>query len=52
MKRTRRPQSCTGLTGWAVEQGSELEELSVSRPSLEDLFVEIVGSSAQEDGDA
>ena len=40
------------LTGWAVEQGIELEELSVSRPSLEDLFVEIVGSSAQEDGDA
>jgi ABC-2 type transport system ATP-binding protein len=40
------------LTGWAVEQGIELEELSVSRPSLEDLFVEIVGSSAQEGGDA
>ena len=40
------------LTGWAVEQGIELEELSVSRPSLEDLFVEIVGSSAQEGRDA
>ena len=40
------------LTGWAVEQGVELEELSVSRPSLEDLFVEIVGSSAQGGGDA
>ena len=40
------------LTGWAVEQGIELEELSVSRPSLEDLFVEIVGSSAQDGGDA
>lgn len=39
------------LTGWALEQGVELEELSVSRPSLEDLFVEIVGSSGR-DGDA
>ena len=32
------------LTGWAVERGSELEELSVSRPSLEDLFIEVVSS--------
>ena len=37
------------LTGWAVDQGIELEELSVSRPSLEDLFVEIVGSSSHGD---
>jgi ABC-2 type transport system ATP-binding protein len=33
------------LTGWAVEQGIELEELSVSRPSLEDVFVEIAGAA-------
>lgn len=38
------------LTGWALEQGVELEELSVSRPSLEDLFVEIVSSSGQNGG--
>ena len=38
------------LTGWAMEQGVELEELSVSRPSLEDLFVEIVGSSGRDGG--
>ena len=37
------------LTGWAVENGSELEELSVSRPSLEDLFIEVV-SSPEQDG--
>ena len=37
------------LTGWAVEHGSELEELSVSRPSLEDLFIEVV-SSPEQDG--
>ena len=36
------------LTGWAVEQGVELEELSVSRPSLEDLFIELVGSPGQD----
>ena len=33
------------LTGWAVEQGLELEEMSVSRPSLEDLFVRLAASS-------
>ena len=36
------------LTGWALEQGIELEKLSVSRPSLEDLFIELVGSPAQD----
>ena len=36
------------LTAWALEQGIELEELSVSRPSLEDLFIELVGSPAQD----
>ena len=36
------------LTGWAVENGSELEELSVSRPSLEDLFIEVVSSPEHE----
>ena len=36
------------LTGWAVEHGSELEELSVSRPSLEDLFIEVVSSPEHE----
>ncbi len=32
------------LTGWATDRGLELEELSVSRPSLEDVFVELTGS--------
>ena len=40
------------LTGWAVEHESELEELSVSRPSLEDLFIEIVNSLEQDDREA
>ena len=33
------------LTGWAIEHGIELEELSVSRPSLEDLFIELAGGT-------
>ena len=36
------------LTGWAMEQGVELEDLSVSRPSLEDLFIAIVGAPGEE----
>ena len=36
------------LTGWAVEQGIELQELSVSRPSLEDLFIELANPQAKD----
>ena len=32
------------LTGWAVECGIELRELALSRPSLEDLFMELASS--------
>jgi ABC-2 type transport system ATP-binding protein len=31
------------LTGWAVEKGVELERLQVSRPSLEDVYLELTG---------
>jgi ABC-2 type transport system ATP-binding protein len=31
------------LTGWAVENGVELERLQVSRPSLEDVYLELTG---------
>ena len=31
------------LTGWAIEHGVELEGLTVSRPSLEDVYLELVG---------
>ena len=37
------------LTGWALEQGLELEEMSVSRPSLEDLFVQLAESPETDD---
>ena len=40
------------LTGWAVEQGIELEELSVTRPSLEDLFLELIHSPEQDSREA
>ena len=31
------------LTGWALERGMKLEDLEVSRPSLEDVYLEITG---------
>ena len=40
------------LTGWAVEQGIELEELSVTRPSLEDLFIELANPQAKDGEEA
>jgi len=32
------------LTGWAVARGEELEALTVTRPSLEDIYLELTGS--------
>ena len=40
------------ITGWAVEQGIELQELSVSRPSLEDLFIELANPQAKDGEEA
>ena len=40
------------LTGWAMEQGIELQELSVSRPSLEDLFIELANPQAKDGEEA
>ena len=39
------------LTGWALECGMELEELAVSTPTLEDVFIELVGVAEQGDGE-
>ena len=36
------------LTTWAVENGIELEDLAVTRPSLEDVFVELADMGAVE----
>ena len=38
------------LTGWAVERRIELEELSVSRPSLEDVFLKLSADDETEPG--
>jgi ABC-2 type transport system ATP-binding protein len=44
--RTERPTAALGiLAGWAAERGGELGELSVSRPSLEDVYLELTGAS-------
>jgi ABC-2 type transport system ATP-binding protein len=34
-----------GLTSWAVERGLELDRLQVTRPSLEDVYLELTGDS-------
>jgi ABC-2 type transport system ATP-binding protein len=34
------------LTGWALEQGIQLHALEVSRPTLEDVYLEITGGEA------
>lgn len=36
------------LTGWAIDRDAELEDLAVSRPSLEDVYLALTGSSSQE----
>jgi ABC-2 type transport system ATP-binding protein len=40
------------VTGWAVSRGIELAELSVTRPTLEDVFLELVGGGEPADGAA
>lgn len=35
------------LTTWAVEHGIEFEEIAVTRPSLEDIFIEVTSSNGQ-----
>lgn len=35
------------LTTWAVDAGIEFEEISVTRPSLEDIFIEVTNSNGQ-----
>ena len=38
------------LTGWAVEHGLRLDDLEVSRPSLEDVYLDITGGEAGVEG--
>ncbi len=52
--RTGRPTADVHtLSGWALERGLELEDLGVSRPSLEDVYLDLVGEpGAEEPADA
>jgi ABC-2 type transport system ATP-binding protein len=36
------------LTGWALQNGLELSELSVTRPSLEDVFLQLTSDAEQD----
>ena len=38
------------LTGWALQRGIRLDDLEVSRPSLEDVYLEITGGEAGIEG--
>ena len=38
------------LTGWALERGIRLDDIEVSRPSLEDVYLEITGGQAGVEG--
>jgi ABC-2 type transport system ATP-binding protein len=48
------PQDVTGalhrLTGWAIAAGVSLEGLEVTRPSLEDVYLQLTGAPAGADG--
>ena len=39
------------LTGWALDRGVELEGLAVTRPTLEDVYLELTGSAETQDGE-
>jgi ABC-2 type transport system ATP-binding protein len=50
---TRHPTEMVNVvTGWALARGLELHELSVTRPSLEDVYLEIVAERDDEGRDA
>ena len=38
------------LANWALDRGLELEALSLARPSLEDVYLDLVGEAALENG--
>jgi ABC-2 type transport system ATP-binding protein len=38
------------LTGWALERGIRLEALDVTRPTLEDVYLQLTGGEAGTEG--
>jgi ABC-2 type transport system ATP-binding protein len=50
--RTNQPTTdLHALTAWAVDRGVELEDLTVSRPSLEDVYLELAGGDVAGEGE-
>jgi ABC-2 type transport system ATP-binding protein len=49
MLRTGEPtRALNALTGWALARGEELDALTVTRPSLEDVYLQLTGAEEQE----
>ena len=40
------------ITGWAIDQRIELDSLGVHRPSLEDVYLELIHVNAEASGDS
>ncbi|MDQ4006366.1 MAG: ABC transporter ATP-binding protein, partial [Actinomycetota bacterium] len=38
------------LTGWAMERGFRLDDIEVSRPTLEDVYLQLTGGEAGTEG--
>ena len=50
--RTEAPtEALHALTGWAVERGLELDGLSVARPTLEDVYLQLTNAAESTDGE-
>ena len=46
---TEEPTSVANtLTGWAIERGIELDGITISRPSLEEVYLQLTRESADE----
>jgi ABC-2 type transport system ATP-binding protein len=46
IRTTRSTTDVHALAAWAIERGIELEDLRVTRPSLEDVYLDLVGEDA------
>ena len=43
---TREPVlAASRITGWAIDHGAELGHFSVNQPTLEDIYLELTGST-------
>jgi len=47
LRTTTPTRTLNALTGWAMARGEELEALAVTRPSLEDVYLRLIGPDRQ-----